>query len=235
MLDYYIYHMKIQHIFFDLDHTLWDFEKNSALTFQEILPASNITVDFNMFIKTYIPINFSYWKKYRLEQVTKKDLKYLRLKETFEALDYDVNDDIIHHLSEEYILKLPNYNNLFEGTFELLEYLQHKYQLHIITNGFEEIQTKKMKKSGIYNFFDAIITSESVGVKKPNKKVFEYALEKVNTTASNCIMIGDNLEADIEGALNCGIKAIHFNSENSNSVPKNITSIYNLLDLKEYL
>ena len=76
---------------------------------------------------------------------------------------------------------------------------------------------------------------ELVGVKKPNKKVFEYALEKVNTTASNCIMIGDNLEADIEGALNCGIKAIHFNSENSNSVPKNITSIYNLLDLKEYL
>ena len=119
--------------FYDLNENTewWDFEKNSALTFQEILPASNITVDFNMFIKTYIPINFSYWKKYRLEQVTKKELKYLRLKETFDTLDYDVNDDIIHHLSEEYILKLPNYNNLFEGTFELLEYLQKKYKLHM--------------------------------------------------------------------------------------------------------
>ena len=104
--------MKIQHIFFDLDHTLWDFEKNSALTFKEILPASNITVDFDLFINTYIPINFGYWKKYRLEQVTKKELKYLRLKETFDAIDYAVNDDIINHLSDEYILKLPNYNNL---------------------------------------------------------------------------------------------------------------------------
>ena len=227
--------MKIQHVFFDLDHTLWDFEKNSALTFQEILPAANVSVDIDSFLKIYIPINFSYWKKYREEQVTKNELKYLRLKETFEALKLLVKDDVIHHLADQYIAKLPNHNHLFDGTFEILEYLQNKYQLHIITNGFEEIQTKKMKKSGIYNFFDAIITSESVGVKKPNKKVFEYALEKVNTTASNCIMIGDNLEADIEGALNCGIKAIHFNSENSNTIPKNITSIHNLLDLKEYL
>ena len=235
MIDYYIYLMKIQHIFFDLDHTLWDFEKNSALTFQEILPASNITVDFNMFIKTYIPINFSYWKKYRLEQVTKHELKYLRLKETFDALDYDVNDDIIHHLSEEYILKLPNYNNLFEGTFEILEYLQSKYQLHIITNGFEEIQTKKMEKSGISKFFNEVITSESVGVKKPNPKVFEYALEKANTNASCSIMIGDNIEADIKGALDCGIRAIHYNSENNKNIPQNITSVNHLLELKQYL
>ena len=227
--------MKIQHVFFDLDHTLWDFEKNSALTFKEILPAANVTVDIDLFLNIYIPINFSYWKKYREEQVTKKELKYLRLKETFDTLMLPVKDEVIHHLSDEYIAKLPNHNHLFEGTFEILEYLQTHYQLHIITNGFEEIQTKKMKKSGIYNFFDAIMTSESVGVKKPNKKVFEYALEKVNANASNCIMIGDNLEADIEGALNCGIKAIHFNSENSNLIPKNITSINHLLDLKEYL
>lgn len=188
-----------------------------------------------MFIKTYIPINFSYWKKYRLEQVTKHELKYLRLKKTFDALDYDVNDDIIHHLSEEYILKLPNYNNLFEGTFEILEYLQSKYQLHIITNGFEEIQTKKMEKSGISKFFNEVITSESVGVKKPNPKVFEYALEKANTNASCSIMIGDNIEADIKGALDCGIRAIHYNSENNKNIPQNITSVNHLLELKQYL
>ena len=227
--------MKIQNVFFDLDHTLWDFEKNSALTFQEILPAAEVFIAIDSFLNIYIPINFSYWKKYREEKVTKKELKYLRLKETFDALKLSVSDEVIHHLSNEYIAKLPNHNHLFEGTLEILEYLQNKYQLHIITNGFEEIQTKKMKKSGIYNFFDTIITSESVGVKKPNKKVFEYALEKVNANASNCIMIGDNLEADIEGAMNCGIKAIHFNSEHSNTIPKNITSIHNLLNLKEYL
>ena len=227
--------MKIQHVFFDLDHTLWDFEKNSALTFQEILPAAKVSVAIDYFLNVYIPINFSYWKKYREEKVTKKELKYLRLKETFDALKISVEDEVIHHLADEYIAKLPNYNYVFDGTFEILKYLKNKYQLHIITNGFEEIQTKKMKKSGIHDFFDVIITSESVGVKKPNKKVFEYALNKVNANASNCIMIGDNLEADIEGALNCGIQAIHFNSENSNTIPKNITSIHNLLDLKEYL
>ena len=227
--------MKIQHVFFDLDHTLWDFEKNYALTFQEILPAANVSIDIDSFLKVYIPINFSYWKKYREEKVTKKDLKYLRLKETFDALKISVKDETIHQLSNEYIDKLPHHNHLFDGTFEILEYLQKKYQLHIITNGFEEIQTKKMKKSGIYDFFETIITSESVGVKKPNKKVFEYALEKVNANAFDCIMIGDNLEADIEGALNCGIKAIHFNPEHATHIPKNITSIHNLLDLKEYL
>ena len=179
--------MKIQHVFFDLDHTLWDFEKNSALTFQEILPAAEVFIGIDSFLNIYIPINFSYWKKYREEKVTKKELKYLRLKETFDALKLSVSDEVIHHLSNEYIAKLPNHNHLFEGTLEILEYFQNKYQLHIITNGFEEIQTKKMKKSGIYNFFDTIITSESVGVKKPNKKVFEYALERVNANASNCI------------------------------------------------
>ena len=235
MLDYYIYFMKIQHVFFDLDHTLWDFEKNSALTFQEILPAAKVQVSIDSFLKIYIPINFSYWKKYREEKLTKKELKYLRLKATFDALELSVKDDVIHHLSNQYIAKLPNYNYLFEGVFEILEYLQQTYQLHIITNGFEEIQTKKMKKSGIYDFFDVIITSESVGVKKPNKKIFEFALESVNAKASNCIMIGDNLEADIQGALNCGIKAIHFNSERLKTIPKNITSISHLLELKEYL
>jgi putative hydrolase of the HAD superfamily len=92
-----------------------------------------------------------------------------------------------------------------------------------------------MINSNIYHYFEKVITSESVGVKKPNPKVFNYALQIVKATPNECMMIGDNLEADIQGAINCGIKAIHYNSENSNSIPKNITSIYNLLDLKEYL
>ena len=168
--------MKTEHVFFDLDHTLWDFEKNSALTFLEILPASNVMVNFDMFIEAYVPINLKYWKKYREEKVSKTELRYSRLKETFDAIDYFVEDKIINHLSEEYINKLPNYNHLFDGTFEILEYLQQKYQLHIITNGFEEIQTLKMQKSGIREFFNEVITSESVGVKKPNPRVFEFAL-----------------------------------------------------------
>ena len=227
--------MKTKHVFFDLDHTLWDFEKNSALTFQEILPAANIKIDFESFLEAYIPVNLKYWKMYREEKVSKEELRYIRLKETFDTIDYFVEDSIINHLSEEYIAKLPNYNHLFDGTFEILEYLQKKYELHIITNGFEEIQLLKMEKSGISRFFNEIITSESVGVKKPNPRVFEYALEKVNTNAYSSIMIGDSLEADINGAINCGIKAIHFNSEKAQDVPENIISITHLLEIKQYL
>lgn len=224
-----------EHIFFDLDHTLWDFEKNSALTFQEILTASNILIDIDEFLQIYVPINLKYWKKYREEKIVKKELKYIRLKETFDQLQYSVDDLTIDHLSDQYILKLPNYNHLFEGTLEILEYLKDKYTLHIITNGFEEVQNKKMKKSGILNFFDHIITSESVGVKKPNPKVFEYAIDKAKTSASCAVMIGDNIEADIYGAINCGMEAIHFNSEKSTQIPKNITSINHLLEIKNYL
>ena len=224
-----------EHIFFDLDHTLWDFEKNSALTFQEILSASNISIDIDEFLHTYVPINLKYWKKYREEKILKKELKYIRLKETFDQLQFSVDDQTIDHLSDQYILKLPNYNHLFEGTIEILEYLKEKYKLHIITNGFEEVQNKKMKKSGILHFFDHIITSESVGVKKPNPKVFEYALNKAKTNASSSVMIGDNLEADISGAINCGMEAIHFNSEKTPQIPDHITSINHLLEIKKYL
>ena len=199
-----------EHIFFDLDHTLWDFEKNSALTFQEILTSSNILIDIDDFLQTYVPINLKYWKRYREEKILKKELKYIRLKETFDQLQYSVDDQTIDYLSDQYILKLPDYNHLFEGTIEILEYLKDQYKLHIITNGFEEVQNKKMRKSGILHFFDHIITSESVGVKKPNPKVFKHALDMAKTSASSSVMIGDNLEADIEGALAAGMHAIHF-------------------------
>ncbi|MFY0630036.1 MAG: YjjG family noncanonical pyrimidine nucleotidase [Flavobacteriaceae bacterium] len=227
--------MNIEHVFFDLDHTLWDFERNSALTLKKIFLESKIEVKFDDFITTYIPINANYWKLYREEKVSKRNLRYGRLKETFDAINYTIEDSKINFLSEEYINQLPNFNYLFEGTLEILEYLKKKYQLHIITNGFEEIQALKMEKSGILSFFNEVITSESVGVKKPNPRVFEFALKKANARAEKSIMIGDNLEADIQGALNSGIHALHFNSENTTNIPKNIPSVNHLLEIKQYL
>ena len=124
---------------------------------------------------------------------------------------------------------------MFEGAYELLKYLKAKYQLHIITNGFEETQILKMKRSEILPYFNEIITSESVGVKKPNPKVFEYALKKASTIASSSVMIGDHLEADIEGAQNCGLKTIHFNSQKTLNIPNHIISITHLLEIKQFL
>lgn len=227
--------MKIKHIFFDLDHTLWDFEKNSNLTFEQLFKVHNIQLKLQDFLSEYSPINFSYWKLYREEKVSKEKLRYGRLKDTFDKLNYSVSDDLIHLLSEEYINELPSNNYLFDGAIELLEYLHPKYELHIITNGFEEVQSLKLEKSGIKKYFNKIITSESVGVKKPNPRVFEFALKKARANADNSVMIGDNLEADIIGALNCGITSIHFNLENIIYVEKKYTSVSHLLEIKQYL
>ncbi len=227
--------MDIKHVFFDLDHTLWDFEKNSNLTFEKLFKTHNVELNLQDFLTEYVPINFQYWKLYREEKVSKEDLRYGRLKETFDNLNFSVTDDLIHLLSEEYIHVLPSNNHLFEGTIELLEYLHPKYELHIITNGFEEVQNLKLEKSGIEKYFNSIITSESVGVKKPNPKVFKYALDKANAKADNSIMIGDNLEADIIGAIQCGITSIHFNLENLKYSDKKYISVSHLLEIKQYL
>ena len=227
--------MNIEHVFFDLDHTLWDFEKNSDLAFQKVFNKQNIKVNLIDFLNVYKPINKQYWKLYREEKVTKKELRYGRLKNAFDKINYSLSDNLIDVIAIEYIDFLPDFNHLFNNTIEILEYLKTKYQLHIITNGFEEIQTKKMESSNILHYFNKVITSESVGVKKPNPKVFNFALEMANANPKNSIMIGDSIEADIQGALNLGIKAIHCNFENENINSNNFISIKSLIELKQYL
>ncbi len=226
--------MSIKHIFFDLDHTLWDFETNSAKTFEFIFNQSKIDVNLNDFLSHYIPINHKYWKLYREEKISKSKLRYGRLKEAFDGLEYAIPDDMIHHLSETYIDNLSNYNTLFDGAIEVLNYLVSKYQLHILTNGFDEVQFKKLKKSEILHYFDKVITSESVGVKKPNPLIFNYALEVAKAESKNSMMIGDNLEADIIGAQQIGMQTIFFNIHNE-TTNNNIVSVSNLIEIKQYL
>ncbi|MHB0754267.1 YjjG family noncanonical pyrimidine nucleotidase [Polaribacter sp. M15] len=227
--------MKIEHVFFDLDHTLWDFEKNSDLTFQKIFAKHNLAIDIHTFLKVYKPLNREFWRLYREEKITKTALRYQRLKAAFDAVNFSISDDLIHQIADEYIQFLPDFNHLFHGTFEVLNYLKDKYELHIITNGFEEIQSKKMNSSHISDYFKVIITSESVGVKKPNPKVFYHALRLANARADNSIMIGDSVEADILGALNVGMKAIHCNFENEILDNSKFTSVSSLLEIKQYL
>jgi len=218
--------MKIKHVFFDLDHTLWDFEVNSNQTFKFIFNQNNIKIDFEAFKQCYYPINEIYWKKFRENKVSKEALRYGRLSDTFKKLNYRVNDDMIVILSEAYIENLSNYSALIEGTIDILNYLKPKYIMHIITNGFEEVQGKKMKNAGLNSYFKNIITSEQVGVKKPNPEIFNFALSKCGAKADESIMIGDNYEADVLGALNVGMDAVfcnftnHSNANNTKSVTK---------------
>lgn len=225
----------IEHVFFDLDHTLWDFERNSELTFKKIFEDVDLKLDFNLFLETYIPINLEYWRLYREDKISKKDLRYYRLKTTFDKMKLEVSDDLINKLSVLYIDNLSDFNHLFEGTIELLDYLSSKYQLHIITNGFEEVQTKKMQKSYIYKYFKEVITSEAVGVKKPNPKVFNHAFKLAKANAENSIMIGDSFEADILGAESVGMEAIFCNFDDKEIDSKNFKTVKHLLEIKQYL
>lgn len=225
---------KIKHIFFDLDHTLWDFDKNSGLSFKQIFEEKNIHLNLEAFLKIYEPINFSYWKLYREEKITKEKLRYRRLKDTFDALNYEISDELIDQISEDYIEYLPNNNFLIEGTLEILNYLKPSYKLHIITNGFERVQQVKLEKSNISSFFDVVVTSDSVGVKKPNAKVFEYALKEAGANKENSLMIGDSYEADVLGAQALDITPIYYNEKNV-PVESDVKSINSLLELKKIL
>lgn len=201
-------------IFFDLDHTLWDFEKNSALTFKKILTENRVEVKLSDFLQVYVPINLAFWKLYREEKITKSELRYQRLKTVFDELGYFISDETIDFLAVEYIAHLPSFTHLFPNTIETLEYLKQKYKLHIITNGFQEVQKKKLINSGIYGYFDEVVNSEMAGVKKPNPLIFEMALKKAKVSPEKSIMIGDNIEADILGAKAVGFHTLHFNAHN---------------------
>ena len=223
----------VSDVFFDLDHTLWDFETNSALAMEKVFLEQNIEVPISDYLKIYSPINFKYWDLYRKDEVTQKELRYGRLKDSFDEMQVDIDDDTINAISVKYIEYLPTFNNLFAGAIDLLDYLAPKYRLHIITNGFHDVQNIKLTNSGIFKYFETITNSENAGHKKPNPIIFEYALNAANTSKENSIMIGDCIDADVRGALNFGMDAILFCEKDIQY--DNIKKVKRLTDLKNIL
>lgn len=222
---------QITDLFFDLDHTLWDFDKNSELAFDAIFRKQHPTISTADFVAIYAPINQACWKLYQVDKMTHEELRYKRLKDSFDAMGYAISDEAIHQISVDYITLLPENNLLFEGAKEVLEYLYPKYRLHVITNGFAGVQYKKIQNSGIAGYFTSITNSEMAGVKKPHPGIYEYALQAANAAKPNAIMIGDCLDADIKGALDFGMQAVFFNPEKKD-VPFNVQSVSHLLELK---
>ncbi len=230
--------MNIKHIFFDLDRTLWDFEKNSKTTLLKLIEdfdlinhGINDSLDF---IKRYKLHNSRLWDLYRDNVITKEELRDRRFLLTLK--EYNINDSLLaESIGIEYVKKSPLQTALFPFTLDTLIYLSEKYQLHIITNGFKEVQHIKLKNSGLDRFFNIVVTSEQVGVKKPHQKIFKYALNEANALAKESIMIGDDLEADILGAQNVGIKGIYFNPEGDKSHKDVFMQISTLDKLKEIL
>ncbi len=204
---------KYTHLFFDLDNTLWDFKGNSKLamksTFQ--LLGLDSTVDsFEDFYAAYSRHNEQLWKAYRNKQVKKKELTFQRFQLTFDELGITGIDAA--KMNTLYLDEMPKQKNLMPGAKDLLVKLKAKnYELFIITNGFKEVQHKKMKSSGLEPYFTKIFISEELRTPKPDPEIFEHALTSANAKKSKSLMIGDDWEVDVLGALRCGINAVYFN------------------------
>ena len=222
----------ITDIFFDLDHTLWDFDKNSEKAFELIFKNEFPDIVTSAFIAVYIPINQHCWKLYQQDRITHLELRYMRLKNSFDALGINISDEKIEKIAIDYIEYLPHFNDLFDNTIAVLDYLNKQYNLHIITNGFADVQTRKLHNANISHYFKSITNSEMANAKKPNPIIFEHALQLAGAKKNNSIMIGDCLDADINGALNFGIDALFFNP-NQYASPKHVRQINNLIELKK--
>ena len=226
----------INDIFWDLDHTLWDFNKNSDLTIFKILKNNNIKVDVPLFLKVYHPINRKYWELYRENKVSKSYLRFYRLSDTFNELNVEVSEKLIRKLSVDYINHLSDFNYMIPNAITILEKFCSSYNMHIITNGFKEVQKRKLKKSGLLKYFKTITISEDVGFKKPSKEIFFHAITKANAQIEKSVMIGDNFNADIVGAKRMGIKAIYYNfHKTSEQQLEGVIKINDLLELEDIL
>lgn len=204
-----------KHLFFDLDHTLWDFDKNAEVALGEVFEECNlseiISSDFNSFYLKYLHHNKILWDRYHHGYINAEELKWKRMWRTL--LDFKVPDEKLSKtLAARFLEILPTKKEVFPHTFEILEYLQNKeYQLHLITNGFEKTQWTKVENSGLKPFFLNMITSEASNSLKPKKEIFEYALNKAKAGLNESIMLGDNLDADIQGAVNAGMHSVYVN------------------------
>lgn len=204
------------HLFFDLDHTLWDFEQNSYLALESIyfefdLRKYNI-LSTDHFIEVYNPINYSLWTAYRNGEIDAETVKYKRFQDTFKQFGV-VDEATTHKIKESYMNQLPFGGALMPNTIEMLTELHAEYKLHIVTNGFKEISNQKLKHSGITDYFHSVLSAEEVGVLKPNAKVFETALINNKARNTESLFIGDNLIADVQGAQKVGMDQVFYNPE----------------------
>jgi len=228
--------MKYKHLFFDLDHTLWDFDANAKSTLTDLYALfeldTRVAAPFEDFYRKYLYHNEILWDKYHHGLITADDLKWKRMWRTL--LDFKIGDEVLsRQLSAKFLELLPTKKILFPHTTELLDYLlDKKYTLHLITNGFEKTQWSKITNSGLAKYFTHMITSETSNSLKPKKEIFEYAMNKAGASLKESIMIGDNLEADIQGAINAGMDSVFVNHINATSHLQPTYTIYHLKELE---
>jgi putative hydrolase of the HAD superfamily len=228
---------KYQHLFFDLDHTLWDFDSNAKTTLIRIFGQYGLDLKvkaaFDDFYQKYLFHNQELWERYHKGLISAEDLKWKRMWRTL--LDFKIADEsLAKDISGKFLEILPTQKEVFPHTFEILDYLKEKnYSLHLITNGFEITQWSKLRNSGLDKYFTHVITSEASNSLKPKKEIFEFAMSRAGASLKNSIMIGDNLDADIQGAMNAGMDSIFVNHINAATAIKPTYIVTHLRELEE--
>lgn len=230
---------KYRHLFFDLDHTLWDFDSNARSTLQELHERLDLkrkgVDDFSLFHQRYLQHNERLWEKYRKGLIRQEELRTRRM--ALALLEFKIADEVLaKEMGTLFLELLPTRNILFPETIETLCYLRDAgYRLHLITNGFEVTQHSKLEYSGLKPFFTEVITSECSNCLKPQKEIFEYAFRKTGAEPGECIMIGDSIEVDIMGAVNAGIHQVHVNHMQRERValPNHTYPTHTIFELRE--
>lgn len=206
---------KLQHVFFDLDHTLWDFEKNATEALNELFDFYDLknrgVHSFEHFYEKYAEINNKMWELYRKGEIDKHSLRTQRFENTFREFGFR-DEEIPGDLWEHYLRITPEKTNLIPGAFKLLNDLSRlDIRMHIITNGFAETQKRKLEAAKIRHFFTQLIISEEIGFQKPMPQIFHAALKMTGAETSNSLYVGDHPEADIQGSINVGLPVVFFN------------------------
>lgn len=228
--------MKYKHLFFDLDHTLWDFDANAKITLTEIYSFFNLEAlgvhPFESFYRHYLHHNEILWNRYHKGYINGEELKWKRMWRTL--LEFKIGDEkLAREMSKKFLELLPAKKLLFPHTIEILDYLaEKKYELHMITNGFEKVQWNKLNNSGLGVYFKNVITSETSNSLKPRREIFDFALQQTGATLANSIMLGDNLDADIQGAINVGMDSVFVNHIHATTELKPTYTITHLKELE---
>lgn len=217
---------KYDHLFFDLDHTLWDFATNARLAMKQTLEENGLLRQiptFDSYYEVYEQINHDLWADYRAKKITKQNLIVERFSKSL--LEFGITDYDYPELNRQYLINMALQTQLFPSTIETLSELRDKgYKMYIITNGFKEVQCAKLTNSKLDGFFSRVFISEEIQTTKPHREIFEFALKSVNAPKKKSIMIGDSWETDIEGALNFGMDQIMFTNDGLNPLPEEIQS-----------
>ncbi|EKB48933.1 YjjG family noncanonical pyrimidine nucleotidase [Cecembia lonarensis] len=204
---------KYQHLFFDLDHTLWDYDRNVQESLSELFEVYQLAncgiTDSGKFVQSFYNVNFKLWAMYDVGKIDKLSLRQTRFKLIFENAGADPNL-VPKVMEEDFMHRTSSKPHLLPYTFEILDYLKPNYGLHIISNGFNESQAKKMEASGLSPYFDLVVTSETTGHKKPDPRIFQYALNRLGIKNTDSMMIGDNPNSDILGAIQSQIDNVYF-------------------------